>query len=101
VGRNSTGQHQHCLGGQGEVEDALRHVRRRHWLAVELLQGRFSDTSWHHHPQGNRPLSFAEGDRAEVFLPGLGHHVQARGGSPLRVGARLDQSPSCSSLCAR
>ena len=79
------GQDQHRPGGQGEVEAAVPRV-----LGCDRLAGRIAARALlrprhgRHHPQGNRPLSLAHGDRAEVLLPGLGDDVQTRGGGALR-----------------
>ena len=64
---------------------ALPRMRGRDWLAGRVAaRALLRPRDGHHHAQGNRPLSRARGDRAEVLLPGLGDDVQTRGGGPLR-----------------
>ena len=67
---------------------------------MELLQGRLSQGVMEiitHREQ--RPVSQAAGDRAGLFLPRLGGHVQARGGGALRRGGAAGREAG-TAVCA-
>ena len=79
------GQHPHRPSRPDEVAKALPGVLGRDRLAGRTAaRTLLRPCNGHHHAQGNRALSRAGGDQAEMLLPRLGDDVQTRGGGAVR-----------------